>query len=71
MRDLGDKSLSLKDDLTNAQRGSGKLKVKVLLDDTKSALDKKEASLKDLKSNIKDKFKSLSDADKVKAKRRI
>jgi hypothetical protein len=68
MRDIGDKSLTLKDDLTNAQRGSGKLKVKVLLDDTKSALDKKEASLKDLKSNIKDKFKSLSDADKVKAK---
>ncbi len=68
MRDLGDKSLSLKDDLTNAQRGSGKLKVKVLLDDTKSALDKKETSLKDLKSNIKDKFKSLSDADKVKAR---
>jgi hypothetical protein len=68
MRDIGDKSLTLKDDLTNAQRGSGKLKVKVLLDDTKSALDKKEASLKDLKSNIKDKFKSLSDSDKIKAR---
>lgn len=70
MRDVtrDTKSLSLKDDLTNAQRGSGKLRVKVLLDDSKSALDKKEASLKDLKGSIKDKFKSLSDTDKQAAK---
>jgi len=68
MRDLGDKSLSLKDDLTNAQRGSGKLRVKISLDDVKSTLDKKEASLKDLKGNIKNKFKSLSDSDKIAAR---
>jgi len=70
MRDVttDTKSLSLKDDLTNAQRGSGKIRVKVLLDDSKSTLDKKEASLKDLKGSIKDKFKSLSDTDKQAAK---
>ena len=68
MRDLKDKTLSLKDDLTNAQRGSGKLKVKVVLDDVKSTLDKKTNDLKQLKSNIKNKFNSLSDSDRQAAK---